>query len=112
MWLQDAKPSDVNEILLLDGHNGVLEGMSSNVFVVQDGKVITPDKGILVGTVRNLVLEVGDFLVHTVERFDEFVVLQLQDMCMCGTAPLHFVSANAGVPARGSSNIICGSQGL
>ena len=33
--------------------------MSSNVFVVTDGRVVTPDKGILVGTVRNLVLEVG-----------------------------------------------------
>jgi branched-subunit amino acid aminotransferase/4-amino-4-deoxychorismate lyase len=33
--------------------------MSSNVFVVTDGRVLTPDKGILVGTVRNLVLEVG-----------------------------------------------------
>ena len=56
---QDAKPPDVNEILLLDGQGGVLEGMSSNVFVVTDGRVVTPDKGILVGTVRNLVLEVG-----------------------------------------------------
>lgn len=56
--MQDAKPSDVNEILLLDGQGGVLEGMSSNVFVVEDGKVVTPDNGILVGTVRNLVLEV------------------------------------------------------
>jgi Amino-transferase class IV len=56
---QDAKPPDVNEILLLDSQGGVLEGMSSNVFVVTDGRVVTPDKGILVGTVRNLVLEVG-----------------------------------------------------
>ena len=56
---QDAKPPDVNEILLLDSQGGVLEGMSSNVFVVTDGRVVTPEKGILVGTVRNLVLEVG-----------------------------------------------------
>ena len=42
--------------------------MSSNVFVVTDGRVLTPDKGILVGTVRNLVLEVGTGNFH-----DEFV---------------------------------------
>ena len=56
--MQDAKPPDVNEILLLDGAGGVLEGMSSNVFVVAGGRVTTPGDGILVGTVRNLVLEV------------------------------------------------------
>jgi branched-chain amino acid aminotransferase len=57
--MQDAKPPDVNEVLLLDSQGGVLEGMSSNVFMVRGGHVVTPDKGILVGTVRNLVLEVG-----------------------------------------------------
>lgn len=62
--LQDAKPPDVNEILLLDRQGGVLEGMSSNVFVVTNGHVVTPDKGILVGTVRNLVLEVGTGNIH------------------------------------------------
>lgn len=58
LCVQDAKPPDVNEILLLDEDGGVLEGMSSNVFIVVGGKVATPGEGVLVGTVRNLVLEV------------------------------------------------------
>lgn len=58
-WEKD-KPADVNEVLLVtpDGH--VLEGLTSNFFVLgADVAVHTADEGVLSGTVRELILEVG-----------------------------------------------------
>jgi branched-chain amino acid aminotransferase len=49
----------VNEVLLVtpDGH--LLEGLTSNFFVLSDqGAVMTADAGVLNGTVRELILEV------------------------------------------------------
>ncbi len=75
LCVQDAKPPDVNEILLLDEFGGVLEGMSSNVFVVVGGKVATPGEGVLVGTVRNLVLEVRScWVVCCVFSFPDSII--------------------------------------
>jgi hypothetical protein len=66
--LEAAKPSDVNEILLVDSGGGdcssgggsILEGTQTNFFAVTpDGTVCTaPDGTVLAGTVRNLVLDV------------------------------------------------------
>jgi branched-subunit amino acid aminotransferase/4-amino-4-deoxychorismate lyase len=57
-WETD-KPASVNEVLLVtpDGH--LLEGLTSNFFVLSDqGAVVTADAGVLNGTVRELILEV------------------------------------------------------
>lgn len=56
--LQDSMPPDVNEILLADESGAVLEGMSSNLFILSRDTIMTADEGILVGTVRNLVIKV------------------------------------------------------
>lgn len=56
--LADAKPDDVNEVLLESSGGEVLEGMTSNFFVTQGGTVRTAGTGVLEGTVRKLVLEV------------------------------------------------------
>eukprot|EP00123_Amoebidium_parasiticum_P012083 comp21100_c0_seq1/m.28494 comp21100_c0_seq1/g.28494 ORF comp21100_c0_seq1/g.28494 comp21100_c0_seq1/m.28494 type:complete len:385 (-) comp21100_c0_seq1:447-1601(-) len=64
-WVRDRqaldqnKPSDVNEILLVDDQGSIAEGMSSNFFAVTlDGVVETADEGILKGTVRDVTLQV------------------------------------------------------
>eukprot|EP00124_Ichthyophonus_hoferi_P001924 Ihof_evm9s115 gene=Ihof_evmTU9s115 len=54
--LENLKPADVNEILLVNANGGITEGMSSNFFVIMGGYVITPDEGILKGTVRDVTL--------------------------------------------------------
>eukprot|EP01025_Chloroclados_australasicus_P050734 TRINITY_DN5870_c0_g1_i3.p1 TRINITY_DN5870_c0_g1~~TRINITY_DN5870_c0_g1_i3.p1 ORF type:complete len:314 (+),score=13.47 TRINITY_DN5870_c0_g1_i3:70-1011(+) len=63
-WVRDRvslemdKPKDVNEVLLIDEDRGILEGMTSNFFVVHNGKVVTSQHGVLRGSVRDLVLRV------------------------------------------------------
>lgn len=57
-----GKPADVNEVLLSTPGSGagLLEGLTSN-FLALDGQgaLVTADEGVLSGTVRELVLEVG-----------------------------------------------------
>lgn len=55
-----SKPADVNEVLLVSPGGQLLEGLTSNFFVLgADGAVHTADDGVLNGTVRELILEVG-----------------------------------------------------
>lgn len=56
-----SKPADVNEVLLVSPDGLLLEGLTSNFFVLSaDGAMQTADEGVLSGTVRELVLQVGE----------------------------------------------------
>jgi branched-chain amino acid aminotransferase len=59
--LQAAKAQGAHEAILLDARGDVLEGATSNVFVVRDGALITPpeDAGILAGITRAQVIELA-----------------------------------------------------
>lgn len=63
---QDGKPPDVNEILLMEDSGAVMEGMTSNLFVLSLGTVLTAGEGVLIGTVRNLVLKVKPLLHYVI----------------------------------------------
>ncbi len=56
-----AREAGASEALILDASGRVVEGASSNVFVVESGRLVTPpeDAGILLGVTRRLVLEVA-----------------------------------------------------
>lgn len=56
--LDDAKAQHAVESLYVDSHDNVLEGTTSNVFVVSDGNVVTPAENILPGITRDVVLEI------------------------------------------------------
>ena len=43
--------------MALSDKGALLEGLSSNFFVVSKGKVFTADEGVLSGSIRELVLE-------------------------------------------------------
>ncbi|KAL3130478.1 hypothetical protein ABBQ38_008295 [Trebouxia sp. C0009 RCD-2024] len=58
--LEKDKPPDVNEILLVTEQGNVLEGTQTNFFAVMDGAVYTARDGVLLGTVRGVLLEVCD----------------------------------------------------
>jgi D-alanine transaminase len=67
---QEALDSGANEAILVRGDR-VLEGAASNLFIVQNGTLITPPKGpeILPGITRDLVLELAhDQGIPAVER--------------------------------------------
>lgn len=54
-----GKPADVNEVLLVSQGGQLLEGLTSNFFVLGPGwEVQTAEEGVLNGTVRELILEV------------------------------------------------------
>jgi branched-subunit amino acid aminotransferase/4-amino-4-deoxychorismate lyase len=57
---ETSKPADVNEVLLVTPEGLLLEGLTSNFFVLNaEGAVMTADEGVLSGTVRELILQVG-----------------------------------------------------
>ncbi len=55
--LRRAAGENAVEAVYLDGHNHVLEGTTSNLFMFGDGKFLTPDRGVLSGITRKVVLD-------------------------------------------------------
>ena len=62
--LHDVRQRGCQEALLVNGLGEVVEGASSNLFVVRDGTLLTPPSasGILLGITRRVVLELADAL--------------------------------------------------
>lgn len=56
---QAAGAEDVHELLRVDAGGQFTEGLSSNVFFVHDGALVTADDGILDGVTRRLVLDLA-----------------------------------------------------
>jgi branched-chain amino acid aminotransferase len=56
--LFEARDRDFDTVILLDHAGNVTEGPGFNVFAVREGRVITPDRGVLEGITRRTVLEV------------------------------------------------------
>lgn len=67
--MREASRVGAVEALIVDARGAVLEGSTSNVFLVQEGRLITPDvsAGILAGITRAHVLEVAQSLGIAVE---------------------------------------------
>jgi branched-chain amino acid aminotransferase len=78
--VHEAKQLGAQEALMLGRHGQILEGASSNIFIVKDGKLITPEPqpGILIGITRATVLaaasaegiEVEEGEVHPQDLYD------------------------------------------
>jgi branched-chain amino acid aminotransferase len=56
--LFEAKDRGFETVLLLDHAGNVTEGPGFNVFAVKDGRVVTPERGVLHGVTRRTVLEI------------------------------------------------------
>lgn len=67
--MREASRVGAVEALIVDAHGAVLEGGTSNVFMVKGGRIITPDvsAGILAGITRAHLLEVAHALGVAVE---------------------------------------------
>ena len=55
--LRQGLPADVNEALMLDSQGRFLEGLSSNFYIIRDGRLWTAQEGVLPGLTRQLVLD-------------------------------------------------------
>ncbi|PPS40233.1 aminotransferase class IV [Chroococcidiopsis sp. TS-821] len=67
MALQQAKQENAVEALYVNQHR-VLEGTTTNLFVFQDNKLITPKDNILYGITREVVLELAKNKFEIVEQ--------------------------------------------
>lgn len=56
--LFEAKDRGFETVVLLDHAGNVTEGPGFNVFAVKDGRVVTPDRGVLHGVTRKTVLDI------------------------------------------------------
>ena len=88
--MKEARRSGFDEAILLDRNGMVAEGPGENIFLVRDGKLITPgeDSSILLGITRMSLLEVvKDMGIHVTERYvhrEEIFVAD--ELFFCGTA--------------------------
>ncbi|WNK00615.1 aminotransferase class IV [Thalassospiraceae bacterium LMO-JJ14] len=67
MALYGAYERDADNVILLDQDGFVTEGPGFNVFVIKDGKVRTPDSGVLEGITRQTAIELARELQIPVE---------------------------------------------
>jgi branched-chain amino acid aminotransferase len=68
--LFEAKDRGYETVVLLDHAGNVTEGPGFNVFAVKDGRVVTPERGVLHGITRRTVLDIcAEQGIPTEERF-------------------------------------------
>jgi len=88
---QEARDRGFDEAIMLNEAGHVAEGSAMNLFLVRDGRLVTPDvaSGILEGITRDSVMTLScDAMgVHTSERVVERTELYVADeIFLCGTA--------------------------
>jgi branched-chain amino acid aminotransferase len=57
--VRETLGESIHEVIMETQNGFLLEGLSSNFFVVKDRQLITPEKDILSGTTRSLVIEIA-----------------------------------------------------
>jgi branched-chain amino acid aminotransferase len=62
MGLYDAYDRGAGTVVLQDGNGNIAEGPGFNVFVVKDGRIATPERGILEGVTRQSIIQLAEAL--------------------------------------------------
>jgi len=62
MGLYDAYDRGAGTVVLQDGNGNIAEGPGFNVFVVKDGRIATPERGVLEGVTRQSVIQLAEAL--------------------------------------------------
>jgi branched-chain amino acid aminotransferase len=102
------------EVIMLNQNGYVTEGTGDNIFIVKNGKIITPPAylGILPGITRNSVMEMARDLGYTVEEgvFTLFDVYTADECFLTGTAAevIPVVSADSREIGNGTPGEITG----
>lgn len=102
----DAVQAGADEAIMLNGNGTVAEGTGENLFIVRDGKLITPDlaSGVLEGVTRDTVIKLARAAGYDVEErpITRGELLVANEVFMTGTAaeivPVRTID---GVPING-----------
>ncbi len=68
LGLYDAYDRGGETVILVDREGNVVEGPGFNVFAVKDGRMSTPDRGVLEGITRKTIIELGSELGIPLEQ--------------------------------------------
>lgn len=86
----EATMCGFNEAIMLDNHGIVAECTGDNIFVIKDGKLITPPGfvGALKGITRNVIMELAEKngVPASEEKFTRFEVYTADEVFLTGTA--------------------------
>jgi branched-chain amino acid aminotransferase len=104
---QEAHAQDPKSwAVLLDENGNLCEGIGSNIFIVKDGRVMTPQgRYVLEGVSRQTVMELARVLKLPVEERDldlydaytaDEVFLSSTSLCLCGVVSVNGKSIGAG----------------
>lgn len=104
--LFEALDDGFDTVVLLNGEGHVTEGPGFNVFAVLDGKVLTPQSGVLEGITRKTVLEICehlalDFEIRDISR-DEFLEADEVFVASSGGGPVHIAKLNSRILSNGA----------
>ena len=86
----DADGTEFDEVILLSGRGHVAEGPGENIFLVRDGRLLTPgvESDILLGITRESIIELaGKMGIDVVEReIHREELYSADELFFCGTA--------------------------
>ena len=85
---QQQAREEAKAIEIVYHHKGfVLEGATSNIFIVKDNKIITPSEDILMGTTRNFVIEIlkKENIIVNIRKIKLEEILNADEIFITGT---------------------------
>lgn len=87
MALKQAHAQGAVEAIYVDRNDRALEGTTCNLFAVIDGKLVTPEKGILAGITRSVVLTIAkDIAQIELKDLPRTQLLSAQEAFITGTS--------------------------
>ena len=84
----EALEAGYDDAVWLDGHGYVAEAAASNIFVVKNDEIFTPQTGILRGITRATVLELAERggIAHSESQLTAFDLYSADEVFTCSTA--------------------------
>lgn len=108
--LFEAKEAGFDNTVLLDDAGNLTEGPGFNIFMVKDGKVMTPRSGVLEGITRKVAMEICDHHKLPYEQaeipLEEFLEADEVFVTTTGGGPIAITKINDRVFSNGSAGEI------
>ncbi len=103
--IKKSIPSGVNEVLLIDRNGDIREGLSSNFFMIKDGKIVTSGDDVLQGITRTIIMDEANAIKIPIELKNP----SYTDLSSCDEAFVSSASRSL-LPLRKIDDIIIGKN--